>query len=602
MKSICFDIHLTRWPETADALLSEYLLVNNEFISLQTYVKFLDGYSKPSSSARTFLLGQSYLLEKEELKAYSLFMSSLYGMFEENPPVNEEIDEESVGSQQLDFCFKVMNMFEELSYSEQVIQMAHQTMKFTDKEKDTLWTKVFKHSVALEHYDEAFGAILTNTDQDRKMNCLHQFVNALCDKGQLTTLVSYPYKDAITQQDLRPSVISILLSKARSVDLTVRNYYDLLFAFHTVNNDFLSAANVMYECCERLSCELTGLNAQQKKAKCYLACINALECVPKQSAWVSPPIYDSETKMNAVRRMSPKRNTNGRNKVRASAKPRILLLSDVKKEYMLVNMSLRLANNGCKQLTESSLLGAEDIVGLLCNTGMYDEAIEVCTMYNLGLAQIFQSLTFRCLRMSRELNINVPTTEDEEKVKWLSYNRLPTETSYTSSCDQAWKILRHYLERHETVSSTYHKIVANKLLSNSTSLPVWLVASYKLRNAGELIRVYIQHDLIEEAVDVSTDLLDSLTSATFDRFGFENALTATMDASAVCVPYTSIDILLNILEEYLQDQYYLQLYTKLKTAVDRYMIDLEEKSGDAERRLRSAGKSDNPMMNKMAWT
>lgn len=45
-----------------------------------------------------------------------------------------------------------------------------------------------------------------------------------------------------------------------------------------------------------------------------------------------------------------------------------------------------------------------------------------------------------------------------------------------------------------------------------------------------------------------------------------------------------------------------QLYTKLKTAVDRYMIDLEEKSGDAERRLRSAGKSDNPMMNKMAWT
>ena len=74
----------------------------------------------------------------------------------------------------------------------------------------------------------------------RKMNCLHQFVNALCDKGELRTLVSYPYKDVLTQQDLRPSVISILLSKARSVDLTVRNYYDLLFAFHTVNNDLLS--------------------------------------------------------------------------------------------------------------------------------------------------------------------------------------------------------------------------------------------------------------------------------------------------------------------------------------------------------------------------
>ena len=61
-----------------------------------------------------------------------------------------------------------------------------------------------------------------------------------------------------------------------------------------VANVLFSAANVMYECCERLSSELSGLSALQKKAKCYLACIHALECVPKQSAWISPPAYDSE--------------------------------------------------------------------------------------------------------------------------------------------------------------------------------------------------------------------------------------------------------------------------------------------------------------------
>ena len=49
----------------------------------------------------------------------------------------------------------------------------------------------------------------------------------------------------------------------------------------------------------------------------------------------------------------------------------------------------------CLMITGSSLLQAEDIVGLLCNTGMYDEAIELCAMYNLPLTQIFQSLTFR---------------------------------------------------------------------------------------------------------------------------------------------------------------------------------------------------------------
>ena len=67
-----------------------------------------------------------------------------------------------------------------------------------------------------------------------------------------------------------------------------------------VANVLFSAANVMYECCERLSSELSGLSALQKKAKCYLACIHALECVPKQSAWISPPAYDSEVIIDSI--------------------------------------------------------------------------------------------------------------------------------------------------------------------------------------------------------------------------------------------------------------------------------------------------------------
>ena len=34
--------------------------------------------------------------------------------------------------------------------------------------------------------------------------------------------------------------------------------------------------------------------------------------------------------------------------------------------------------------------------------------------------------------MSRELNDDAHTPEDEEMIKWLTYNRLPTETSYRS--------------------------------------------------------------------------------------------------------------------------------------------------------------------------
>jgi len=72
------------------------------------------------------------------------------------------------------------------------------------------------------------------------MNCLYQFVSTLCDTGELKTLASYPYKEMDSQEDLKPAIVSLLLKKARTVDLTVKNYYDLLYAFLVINNDMLS--------------------------------------------------------------------------------------------------------------------------------------------------------------------------------------------------------------------------------------------------------------------------------------------------------------------------------------------------------------------------
>lgn len=57
-------VYLTRWSETGDVVFAEYLLANNELLSLQTYCRLLDGHSKAAASARTYLLGQSHLLQK----------------------------------------------------------------------------------------------------------------------------------------------------------------------------------------------------------------------------------------------------------------------------------------------------------------------------------------------------------------------------------------------------------------------------------------------------------------------------------------------------------------------------------------------------------
>ena len=41
------------------------------------------------------------------------------------------------------------------------------------------------------------------------------------------------------------------------------------------------------------------------------------------------------------------------------------------------------------------------------------------------------------------------------------------------------------------------------------------------RNVSELMRVYLHYDMIEEAVDLSTEYLYALTSHTYESFGLE---------------------------------------------------------------------------------
>lgn len=62
----------------------------------------------------------------------------------------------------------------------------------------------------------------------------------------------------------------------------------------------------------------------------------------------------------------------------------------------------------------------------------------------------------------------------------MRYRRLLIDVKlYCSHSDQAWKLLREYLREYETISTVYHKVVAVKLLANSTTLPDWFIASYQ---------------------------------------------------------------------------------------------------------------------------
>lgn len=46
-----------------------------------------------------------------------------------------------------------------------------------------LWANVFKFSLDLQHYRDAYCAIISNPDEDSKHICLRRFIIVLCELG-----------------------------------------------------------------------------------------------------------------------------------------------------------------------------------------------------------------------------------------------------------------------------------------------------------------------------------------------------------------------------------------------------------------------------------
>ena len=50
--------------------------------------------------------------------------------------------------------------------------------------KGRLWANVFKYSLDLKHFRDAYCAIISNPDDDSKYICLRRFIIVLCELGE----------------------------------------------------------------------------------------------------------------------------------------------------------------------------------------------------------------------------------------------------------------------------------------------------------------------------------------------------------------------------------------------------------------------------------
>lgn len=518
------------------------------------------------------MLGRCYLVTGEVQKALECFCqaASEVGKEEFLDRLIRSEDGEIVSTPKLQYYDKVLRLLDVVGLPELVIQLA--TSAITEagddwKSQATLRTCIFKHHLDLGHNSQAYEALTQIPDSSRQLDCLRQLVVVLCERSQLQDLVEFPYVN------LHNEVVGIIESRARAVDLMTHNYYELLYAFHIYRHNYRKAGTVMFEYGMRLGREVRTLRGLEKQGNCYLAAINCLRLIRPEYAWIVQPASGAVSDRPGA---SPKRNHDGE----CTAAPtnrqiEILELEDLEKEYSLARIRLTLARHDPSVIAIAGSSSAKEMSALLVQAGLFDTAISLCQTFTLPLTPVFEGLAFKCIKLQFG-----GEAAQGEAWSWLATNQLSSviTTKESSATDEAWRLLSTYLERYKVQNNLYHHCVINKLLSHGVPLPNWLINSYKKVDAAELLRLYLNYDLLEEAVDLVSEYVDAVLGKGHQYFGIEFPLSAT--APMVWLPYSSIDQLLQALGENSANSHNIILSQKILDKLEDYQQKVDKATRD----------------------
>ncbi|XP_011818951.1 PREDICTED: nuclear pore complex protein Nup160 [Colobus angolensis palliatus] len=198
-----------------------------------------------------------------------------------------------------------------------------------------------------------------------------------------------------------------------------------------------------------------------------------------------------------------------------------------------------------------------------------------CTAAPTFSFQVWNHFHFRCIKLQFG-----GEAAQAEAWAWLAANQLSSviTTKESSATDEAWRLLSTYLERYKVQNNLYHHCVINKLLSHGVPLPNWLINSYKKVDAAELLRLYLNYDLLEEAVDLVSEYVDAVLGKGHQYFGIEFPLSAT--APMVWLPYSSIDQLLQALGENSANSHNIALSQKILDKLEDYQQKVDKATRD----------------------
>ncbi|KAL0479793.1 nucleoporin Nup160 [Acrasis kona] len=364
-------------------------------------------------------------------------------------------------------------------------------------ELDALQSVLFNLSLTLQRYDDAYVALVSNENQEKRMSDLRRFIMHVCDKKSVHYLVDLPFLN------MQEQVCDILNELARCTDAQhhATRYFDALIGWYGARSDHANAAKSAWECAHRLKRSEASMQNQQdyiksaqSRIKYYLIAIHCL-CQQYQdgssssSTTTSPPSIMCHVETRKRNRQHLDSN--------ASSNDRIISLNQIQGEYLCAVASLELCEKSKKMFDSNP----SDLVVLLSEHLLLQSAFDIAVHYSLDMNVIFLSITNQCIIAHSDHDDPYDLIRDE----FLNHDDDDDDDSVDSQHDASqlwWNVLKKYLNRYDQNATCASLCIGVVLDKSDQKVPQWLVDFCLQRNVDALIRVYIKYGLFAECVDV----------------------------------------------------------------------------------------------------
>ncbi|GMH23861.1 hypothetical protein Nepgr_025704 [Nepenthes gracilis] len=478
--------------------------------------------------------------------------------------------------------------------------------------KGRLWANVFKFTLDLNMYYDAYCAIISNPDEESKGICLRRFIIFLYEHGSTKILCDgeLPFIGLIEKVERE------LVWKAARSDISARpNSYMLLYAFEMQRMNWRKAANYIYLYSVRLETEMAVRNYQspsvvfQERLNGISAAINALHLVHPRYAWIDLQIGGNHFRNECHPSKKPRtvEEQSGNSGVYPRRQWPFIGIEKLEDEFVLTYAEYLLSLANVKWMRPGNETLPSDLVDLLIETDSYDMAFTVLLRFWKGsrlkreLERVFSAVAFKCCP-TKVSSSGIGSTDllllpsKDDTIIHEAFNGNPSVRQ--SNRNNQLEVLELYLDKYKRFHARLPIVVAETLLRSDPQieLPHWLVCMFKGGqqktawgmtgqecDAASLLRLYVDYGRYTEATDILVEYIVAYASAK------PADIIHRKRPFAAWFPYTAIERLWCQLEESVSSGQMVQQCEKLKSILlGALQSHLHLLKGDSEDAVSSA--------------